>query len=90
MIRITQCEGEMHVGIDTKHKGDDGELIGLRFDHNLGEDREIFAKITIAHLRDHMRQQLAEIRREAYEEGWKNAKAKTPKKGLFSGAWAHK
>ena len=49
--------------------------------------RDDFALLLRDNLHSKINGTLMEIRRKAYEEGWKDAKAKTKKETWFSGCW---
>lgn len=46
-----------------------------------------YANLLGDHLRSKLNNKLRAIREEAYEQGWKDAKAKRKKKDWFSGWW---
>ncbi len=54
----------------------------LKFEYVL--DSELFADLLLKHLQDTAVDVATEIRRKAYEQGWKDAKAKRRKKTNFA------
>lgn len=48
---------------------------------------EVYAYMLRENFQTKMREALQEIRREAYSQGWKAAKAKTAQQTFFSGSW---
>lgn len=48
---------------------------------------EAYAKLLTHNMRENMHASIADIRRAAYESGWKDAKAKNKKKEWFSRMW---
>lgn len=55
------------------------------FYHECGQDH--FASLMDDSYQERMSQSLERIRREAYNQGWKDAKAKVKKESWFSGWW---
>lgn len=50
-------------------------------------EREIFAQALYEKMRDAMWSNLKRIRRDAYEQGWKDAKAHRAKESYFDEGW---
>ena len=78
MIRITNDNDRVVLTVDT--------TIGWKYEPSWrasgGEDHAFFVADS---MKKHLFNKLVEIRREAYEEGWKDAKKKTAKKTWFKG-----
>lgn len=53
----------------------------------INQDYEYQAQLLLNQLDKHLRNNLEAIRKEAYEQGWKDAKAKRKKKTWFSSWW---
>ncbi len=49
--------------------------------------QEAYALLLVNNMRERMGYELSRIREDAYNEGWKNAKAKTTKRTWFSRCW---
>jgi len=48
---------------------------------------ELYAALLRQELHSHLNNTLERIRKQAYEQGWKDAKARTKKETWFSGWW---
>jgi hypothetical protein len=63
------------------------------FDNNVGFSLNIEsgqpyqAELLLRALRDNLEKRLIDIKKQAYEEGWKDAKAKKKKQIYFWGSW---
>jgi hypothetical protein len=51
---------------------------------SIDESSELHSKLMAENLNNHLRETIEEIRRQEYEEGWKDAKSKKKKKIWFS------
>jgi len=59
----------------------------LKFSFTYNTGAEWVARLLRANIHQRQMSILTQIRREAYEQGWKDAKAHRTKKSWFSGMW---
>jgi hypothetical protein len=80
MIKFKVNEGHLRVEIETNI---DNKYIFL--DWKTGDG--LYSELLRRQLNNNMNKNLERIREEAYEQGWKDAKAKVKKKDWFYGWW---
>lgn len=62
--------------------------VAARFFHfTMNLSNEVYAYMLRENFQTKMTKALQDIRREAYEQGWKDAKAKIARRDWFSGGW---
>jgi len=57
------------------------------FERTINQDYEYQAELLTRQLNKHLNDELSRVRRDAYNEGWKDAKAKRAKRTQFTGWW---
>lgn len=73
-LQIQRDGNKAKITLDTKARMD-----GVQADHislTWECSTELFAALLVERLRDNLRETIAAIRKDAYEEGWRTAKAK--------------
>lgn len=81
MIQIEIKETKVRVIVDTKYP------IESRYVFSFDTGNADFAALLAENMNEKMRNDLEKIRRDTYEQGWKDAKAKKAKERYFSRMW---
>lgn len=82
MINFTRKGTQVIAEIET-----DIEIAARCFNLGYTCSDEVYACLLVRNWEKKLRSSLQEIRRRAYDEGWKDSKAKTAKQTWFAGGW---
>lgn len=82
MIQITRKGTSVKIDFTSRIPLCDVRVFGFNWECNT----EVYAGLLTNHLSNGLWSELVRVRKEAYEKGWKDAKAKVRKENWFSGA----
>jgi len=86
MIRINRDNEKVVLLFDTDLPHDCKGSTTVAWDFRVTTPAPYYAQLVTDYYRDRLRSEMQRIRREAYEEGWADAKAKRKKQDWFSGS----
>ena len=86
MIRIKRDNEKVVLLFDTGLPHDCEGKTTVAWDFTVTTPAPYYAQLVTDYYRDRLRSEMQRIRREAYEEGWADAKAKRKKQDWFSGS----
>lgn len=82
MFNLRRDEDVVAIDVQTGHDANSGV-----FTLSFRAGTQWAAQLLMTHMRDRMWSKLTDIRQEAYNRGWKDAKAHRTKESWFSGRW---